>query len=366
MIHPNKQVQRYMKTNVGGYVDKTVSKPHGLRYDLGETDLTPLILRDILREIDLKGLVKQYPDSSYTKLLSAISKKYNLHKQCITIGTGANEIIERIARTYLDQDDRCVILHPTFFRIEDATLRYTKNVVDIYLKEENGYRIGDDEIERMRNLNKIRLIWICTPNNPTGTITPLSRIKQMAEMHPKTLICVDEVYGEYVKSPSSSTIIKDYKNLIVIRSYSKALGLSGLRVGYGLGNENLMIPLNRMRLEFPVNGLASEIAHSLLENRDYIKGLVDKISSERAWVEDELSKTDGMSYIPSETNIMLIRHKNIDLYKQLLKKGILVTDMNNLKGVEGKKYVRITIKHNHDENVILVNKLKELAENQSC
>jgi len=359
-MKPTLQVQRYVKTKVGGYVDKTNSKPAGQPYDRGESgELAPEV-KAALAKIDMLKVILEYPDSSYSKLVSAICKKYELKRENVTVGTGANEILDRIARTYLDSADKCVLIHPTFFRIEDASVRCTSNIIDVYLKEKNDYRVTEVELNEVKNLKDVKLIWVCTPNNPTGTIVPRDYIKQMAEAHPNSLICVDEAYGEYAEIQSATELLKDHDNIIVVKSLSKCLGLAGLVVGYALGNEKLIAPLQAMRLEYPINGIAAELAHIALSSEEYIKKLAENIAKERVWLGAVLSGLDGVTYVPSNTNLLLVKHARIDLYIALLNKGILVANMNNLKGAEGQKYVRITISGQHEKNEVLLNAIKEL------
>ena len=370
-IEPSSHIRTYIGNRPKGYVNKKgdkLPKDKLHRYDMGENiNGPPSSVKGIIMKLDLKKIISEYPDPVYNELVNRLTREYGVDSSNVTVGTGSNEILERISRTYLDVTDKCAIIYPTFYRIEDATLRCTRNIIEIKLNEENKFKLTEKDIDYILRMKDIKLIWVCSPNNPTGIIVPLNFIERLAKSKPNTLICVDEAWGEYVENwnekYSCINLLNKYKNILVVRTFSKFYGLAGMTIGYALGSKELIEPLNHLRLEFPLNSLAEKLGVHILNNKLYFKEQIKLISDERKRLEKELDKLGNIVYIPSETSIMLIRHKNLSLHKELLKRNILTANMNDCKGVEGKKWVRITIQRERSKNDILLRILGKIKAN---
>ena len=167
---------------------------------------------------------------------------FNISVSQIVLGNGSDEFIENIPRMILEKNDSSLVINPTFFRFSDSVKRAGGIIESINLKEEKSFDIDEDiadEIIQKANSKNIRLLWLCNPNNPTGNIIKKDLIVKILDSVSCPVV-MDEVFFEFYDSlnkDSAIHLIKNYDNLIVVRSLSKANGLAGLRVGYAVANQ---------------------------------------------------------------------------------------------------------------------------------
>lgn len=366
-MEPSLHVKEYILCKPKGYVDKTkniaLTNKDLLRLNLSENGEG--VPTSILEKINWESLGKvfsEYPDATYDKLISALCGYYKVHKENVGVGAGANELIERISKTYLSKNDRVVVYNPTFYRFADAALRNGSHVINIDLKEENNYELTVKEAEQASH-HQPKIIWICNPNNPTGKLVERELICKIAQQNPQALICIDEACAEYVQDwqqdYSSINLLEKYPNIVILKTFSKFYALAGLVVGYVLASPSIIENLNHMRLEFPVNGLALEIASKIITSREAYYSYHYQINQEIQRINTIFSRLDSLLFIPTKTNIIMVKHKTKDLYMELLKKNILVTDLTQTEGIIGKKYVRITINLDQTKNDFLVRAIQD-------
>lgn len=383
MIEPNDNIKEYLHSHVGKYVNKVkgidifvhdIKKKYGLKeiikYDLGENSdgPSPTVLFELTKSILNPNLISKYPDSSYSQLKTKLAQNYGLEFENFSIGTGSCEIIEQISRIWLNRKDRVIIPVPSFYKIEDLTLASGGLPVYINLRENDNFQWNNNTTDRLVTAAKKikpKLIWLVTPNNPIGGIIPINDMKYIVEqMQSESMIVVDEAYGEYSdndeKNNSAIEFVKqEVQNVLVLRTFSKAYGLAGLRIGYCVGQKNIIKVIERVRPEFPVTNIAEKIAIHALNDQDYIYDSVAKVSRNRKLLEKSLDAIDDIKYFPSITNTMLIKHNKRNLYMELLKRGFLVAKME-ITGLKGKNYIRMTIK-NAEENNMVVDVIQSLS-----
>lgn len=376
-------IKEYLTSNVGKYVNKVkgidifvndIKKKYELKeilkHDLGEnTDgPSPNALSELIRSYMNQSLISEYPDSSYSKLRKELAKFYGLEMENFSVGTGSSELIERISRIWLDRKDSVIIPVPSFYKIEDITLAFGGLPIYINLRENDDFRWNKNITDKIvTTANKIRpkLIWLVTPNNPTGGVIAKDDIEYIVEQNQsESIIVVDEAYGEYTdnykKSNSAIEFIKQgIQNILVLRTFSKAYGLAGLRIGYCVGQRNIIKVIERVRPEFPVSSIAEKLAILALNDHDYIQNTVTKVSKNRRLLEESLDSINDIKYFQSLTNTMLIKHNKKNLYMELLKRGILVAKME-ITGIKGKNHIRMTIK-NAEENDLIVEAIRSLS-----
>ena len=383
MVEPNSVTREYLKSNVGKYVNKTkgldifvaeIKRKYGvkkiLKHDLGENPdgPSPIVLAEFKKLVSSPHIISEYPDSSFSQLRRELAKHYGLESDNISLGTGSSELIERISRTWIERGDRSVLPVPTFYKIEDIILAFGGIPVRMRLKEDEDFRWTEnttDELTATAKETKSKLIWLVTPNNPTGGVIPLEEIKKIVQQNENSIVVVDEAYGEYsdaIEKPTSAAdmVKQGAQNVLVLRTFSKAYGLAGLRLGYCIGSKSLTKILERIRLEFPINAVAERLAIIALRNRDYILDTVAKTERNRAFLEESLKDMNNLRFFPSRTSTVLIRHKTKNLYEELLKKGILVARME-ITGLDGKNYMRMTVK-SVEENSMVVNAIRNLEQ----
>ncbi len=300
----------------------------------------------------------RYPNPKYPELKDAISEYLGVPQENISIGCGASEILSNIVRVFVEPLDICVIPVPTYSMyqlyamIESATIRFLK------LKEPE-FEVKKEEI--IRESKDAGLIFICTPNNPTGKIVKRKDILEIAEST-KAVVVIDEAYAEFCEK----SVVKDaveYENMIVVRSMSKFFSIASLRVGYAISSEKITNAIEKIRLPFAISSIAEKIAISAIKNVRIFKKRAEKIIREKDMLYQELSKIDGVYALKSYSNFILLRVPSGNISKKLISDGIIVRDVSNIVGIPN-TYIRVTV-GNREENMRFIESLKNILEEES-
>lgn len=246
-----------------------------------------------------------YPDGYATELRHALSDMLNVGKDQLVFGSGSDEIIQMIARVFLYPGAHTVMATPTFPQYKHHALIEGANIKEVSLID------GHHDLEQMlEEINeKTKVVWLCTPNNPTGISISKSKFDAFMEKCPKhVLVVLDEAYYEYQNSEYDIQSIEQlsvHKNLISLRTFSKAYGLAGLRIGYAITHEKIARQLNIVRGPFNTSIMAQEAALIALKDKAFIRESVKK----NHLIKKQFAKfldTIGWSYYKSETNFMLV------------------------------------------------------------
>ncbi|MDT8318535.1 MAG: histidinol-phosphate transaminase [bacterium] len=283
-----------------------------------------------------------YPDGSGYYLKEELSERLYACPENIILGNGSNEIIELIARAFMEKGDEAVMGDPAFIVYQLITKAVGGNPVPVPLVDFThdlpamAAAVGD----------KTKLLFIANPNNPTGTVVKKARLESLLESVPgDVLIVMDEAYHEYSEASegyeTSLSYLDKYPNLIILRTFSKAYGLAGLRVGYGIASREVISVLERVRQPFNINSLALAGARAALDDFSHIeKGL--KVNSEGMnYLYSELGSI-GLSYVKSYANFVLFdaAMDGGELCERLMKKGVIARPM---AGYGLKTHIRITV-----------------------
>ncbi len=269
----------------------------------------------------------------------------------IIVGNGSNEIVELLIRTFLFPGEEAIQAFPSFLVYEKVVKGAGGEMVFVPLKE---LKIDLEGI-----LDKIspetKIIFLTNPNNPTGLGIEEEEMREFLRTVPEDIIVVlDEAYIEFAKGSGIADgrdMIDLHPLLLVMRTFSKAYGLAGLRIGYGFGSKILIDYMNRVRQPFNVNMLAQIGATAALDDEEFLSRTISVVNEGKKYLYKELEKM-GLEYVPSVTNFFLIKvGKARDIYERLLKKGIIVRSMEAYNLPE---YIRITVgKMNENEKFIL-------------
>lgn len=302
--------------------------------------------------------VHLYPDSSVTALREKLADKYGLSANEIVLANGADNIISLVVKAYINEGDELLYSGPTFPAYRSACLLMGGKPVEVPLTEDYVYNL---EGLAAAVTEKTKLIFICNPNNPTGTLLEEQALREFIETYAKqALIVLDEAYIEYV-DPSYATGIDYYKEgfpLLTIRTFSKYYGLAGLRVGYVIGDEAFLDPILRLREPFANNRLSIVGAIEALDDLAHLETHGRMNEEGKAYLVEELEKLGWKTY-PSSTNFLFTRIKGEvkDLYEALLSVGIIVRPCTAW-GLDD--FVRISI-GSMEENKKLIQALKEIS-----
>ena len=266
----------------------------------------------------------RYPDANGFELKRALAGRYNIAENCITLGNGSNDVLELIAHTLVGKGDEVIYAQFSFIVYALATQALGAKAVVVPAKD-HGH---DLEAMAKAITDKTRLIFIANPNNPTGTyLSPEAIESFLAKVPSRVVVVLDEAYNEYLAPElqfDSSQWLKKYANLVVSRTFSKAYGLAGLRVGFALASVELTDLMNRVRQPFNVNSLAQAAAIAALADVDFLKR---SAALNRAGIQALTEGFDrlGLHYIPSFGNFVLVKvgdSKTIN--EKLLKAGVIV------------------------------------------
>ena len=289
--------------------------------------LSELVVKAIHSEV-IDGC--RYPDANGHYLKSALSERLNVSAEQITLGNGSNDVLEMIAKVYLQPHHEVIFAEHAF-----CVYPIVSQAIGATLVEVPAKRWGNDlEAMLAAITDKTRMIFIANPNNPTGTWLSEEPLKAFIKAVPANIIVVmDEAYTEYVTDgsiPNTVDWLSEFENLVVTRTYSKAYGLASLRLGYAVTSELICGLLNRLRQPFNVNSFALAAGIAALNDEDY---LARAISVNKSGMQQIIANCNdlGLQYIPSAGNFVTIDmgQAAMPIYEKLLLKGVIVRPVGN-------------------------------------
>jgi len=296
--------------------------------------------------------IGRYPDGNGYYLKDALAKKLSVSAKSITLGNGSNDILELIPRAYVCSKDDEVIFSQYAFVVYPLVTKAIGAKAIVAPANDFGH-----DLNAMYEAitDKTKVIFIANPNNPTGTLLSNEEIYNFLKKVSKDIIVVlDQAYIEYLDVEDVYIDwLKDFPNLVITRSFSKAYGLAGLRVGYSISSEEIADYLNRIRQPFNVNLIAQEAAIAALSDADFLAESV-KVNSDGLLQLEEGFRSLGLKFIKSHANFISVKVSNsMELNQKLLEKGIIV------RPVEMKDYLRISV-GTYAENAKFLEVLKEI------
>ena len=287
--------------------------------------------------------INRYPESQLHELVDEIARYSGVDSSQVIIGgDGADEIIDVLAKTFIDNGDEFIVPLPSYMYYEYLLKQYgAKPVYAIWDLDAN--ELDADSIFDAIS-PKTKMIFLCSPNNPTGTLIDKEVLIDIASKNPEILIVIDEAYFEY-SEVTNKDLINDYDNIFIIRTMSKVLGLAGMRIG--LACEEIIEYMHRIKPVFSLTRLSFVAALNTFRDTDYINESIAKGIESRQYLYDEVSKIDGLYVFPSKSNFMLINVKKTgftasELALELMKKGVIVRDCTSFKGLD-EYWIRISI-----------------------
>ncbi|PBB05460.1 histidinol-phosphate transaminase [Salimicrobium humidisoli] len=291
--------------------------------------------------------LEYYPDGHAREIRGAVSDFYQIGEDQLIFGNGSDEIVQILCRAFLEPLTNTVMAVPTFPQYKHNALLEGAEVREVALTED-----GHHDTETM--LNKVddhtRILWLCSPNNPTGVLLGEEKLKEIIDRTPShVLIVIDEAYYEYAdkeKRASSLELVNNHKNVMVLRTFSKAYGLAGLRIGYGVGDPETISAMEPAREPFNTSVVAQKAAVLALEDQEFLEDTVAQTRENKKAFMDFCDSID-LRYDDSEANFVLI-HLPIsgdEMFEHLLTKGFIVRSGEAL-GIPGS--IRLTIGSEED------------------
>jgi len=312
----------------------------GARLSVGSSQILKLDANEnlFIPEEEMRGLVSQaagrvdarlYP-STAGLLENRLASMHGISPNSVLLGNGSDGLIELLTHSLLDEGSKVVAIDPTFSIYRQAAMRAKAGYEAVGLKPD--FTLDEEALWEALTPDAQALI-ICSPNNPTGNQFPREQVRGLIEGF-KGLVILDEAYADYA-AYSMVGAAEECENLVVLRTFSKAYGLAGIRLGYAVANEGLSLLLKtRYQMPYVVSSLAIEVGLQILENIQTVKEAVEMTLVERAWLTEQLNGMEGVQAFDSDANFVLF-NLPVDaerVYTRLLERGIMVRRLGRILG----------------------------------
>ncbi|PWJ41976.1 histidinol-phosphate transaminase [Sediminitomix flava] len=300
----------------------------------------------------------RYPDPYQKELKKEIAEIKNVAANQIFLGNGSDEIIDYITRTFCEPyQDNILIMPPTFAMYKVNALINTVEVKEAPLDQ--NFQMDEKKVHELIDENT-KVVYVCTPNNPTGNNLAYQAIINILESDYNGIVVIDEAYLEFSGRDSFTSMLDKYPNMIVLQTFSKAWGMAGLRLGMGFASSEIIHMLNKIKPPYNLSQLTQETALKALSQKEQMTKMVEDMIIERKFLEEEFAKLSVVEKIyPSDTNFILVRVSNPNkVFTTLLNKLIIVRNQSHVAQCEG--CLRITA-GTREENIALIETLQELS-----
>ncbi|WP_281886959.1 histidinol-phosphate transaminase [Paenibacillus sp. YYML68] len=267
-----------------------------------------------------------YPDGGAVDLTKAVAEQLGVQPNQIIFGAGSDEVILMIARAFLTSQDETITASPTFPQYKHNAEVEGATVIEVPVDSEGKH----DLAAMLAKVNeKTKIVWLCNPNNPTGTMLTEEEVVGFLNAVPdRIMVVLDEAYAEYNVSgayPDSIKLLDQYRNIVVLRTFSKIFGLASLRIGYGVGHPDVIRSINQVREPFNTTGFAQKAALAAVHDTSFIESCREANAKGIAQLNaafDEL----GLSYFEAHGNFVMVdvQRPGTEVFQSLLRKGIIV------------------------------------------
>lgn len=284
--------------------------------------------------------LNRYPDPYQEDLKSKLAEIYNINIKNLFLGNGSDEAIDLMMRAFCEpQQDNILLLPPTY-----GMYRVAANINNINIKEaplNPDFTINMQKVQDKIDKNT-KLIYLCSPNNPTANLFDPEKIKKILTKF-NGLLIVDEAYVDFTDKQNMIEELPSYDNLVVFRTFSKAWGMANIRLGMAFADQRVIELLNKIKYPYNVNGLTARKALDLIDQREVKQDIVESILQQREILRDELEKISGVKKVyPSEANFLLVEfEKALELFEYLKEKDIIIR--NRTQELHCDNCLRITV-----------------------
>lgn len=358
-----------MKINIQDMVKKNIRelkayKPEEILCPIRmEANENPFTINSSLKDRVLESIsrisLNRYPDSLATDLRKQISAKSGIKPENIIVGNGSDELIQMLITAFCENEDKVLFPVPTFSMFGIIAKSFGVNTIEIPLDSE--WDIDLAEIKKSYEKNLPKIIFLSTPNNPTGNCFSENKILDIIEKT-YSLVVVDEAYADFCGKTFIDQL-KHSKNLIILKTLSK-VGMAGLRVGYLIASKEIINILHKIRLPYNSNSLSQAAAKVILTNNEIVESQVQQIIKGREFLLEELKKLkdkEGITPFHSNANFILFKtEKDADaIHRKLTEEGVLIRNLNGDGPL--KNCLRVTVGR-PEENDAFIKALKKVAQ----
>lgn len=337
------------------FYEKLATPEVAIRMSLNENILVDRSFSStIIQEVASRADIRRYPKAKGGSALKAISEDLGLWEDQIVIGNGADEILDLISKVFVAGGE-AIVVEPTF-EMYRLYIGLTRGRVKSVLLRPDFDLNPEDVLSAIGE--KTKAIFICSPNNPTGRQYKPAVVEKIVEESGK-LVVLDEAYADFAPNSLVRKACK-YPNLLVLRTFSKAYGLAGLRIGYGLGDSEIIEWLRAAQSPFSVNAIAQEACKLVLENKPIYNSFILRVMEERKYLLAELQMLNGVTAYESDANFILFRllgeTSSSEVQKKLLASGIEVRDRGGMPMLEN--CLRVTVA-DRESNMKFIDELEK-------
>jgi len=299
-----------------------------------------------------------YPDGASVALTQDVAASLGVSADQLIFGAGSDEVILMLARAFFVPGDETIMADETFPQYKHNAEIESATVIEVPLKD------GKHDLEAMlaRVTDKTKAVWICNPNNPTGTIVTHDEVADfLARVPNSVLVVLDEAYCEYVDGsdyPDGLSLMKKYPNLVLLRTFSKIYGLASLRIGYGIGDPEVIRSINQVREPFNTTRFAQAAARAALADDAFIQMCRESNTAGIRYLTGEFDRL-GLSYFPANGNFIMFdaKHPSQQVFDGLLRRGII----SRARWSYYPTHIRITV-GNPEQNQKFIAALEEVLQ----
>ena len=351
---------KFVKKNIRGIKPYEVKKSAcKIKLDANESPFEipeGLYNKYILKSKDIILNINRYPDPEAKRLKEVVAKYYGVLPENLLQGNGSDELIYYLLVVF---GGPVLYPVPTFSMYGIISKALDEMCVEVPLDRE--FDLNIDKIFKIIKSHKIRIIFLSIPNNPTGNCFSSEKVLKIVDFCEKrAIVVIDEAYQPFSSKSGYIPLLDDYKNLLIMRTFSK-IGFAGLRVGFLIGDGNIINEVNKIRLPFNVNSVSQSMLELFIKEKDFVNRNIKIITNERDILYKKMLKINGVKPFRSEANFILFKVKDSEsVYNKLLDRGVLV---RNMKGIlDG--CLRVTI-GKPEENKLFIDTLNNILGNKN-
>ena len=335
----------------GGFMPAKIKEKINVRIGLNENLMFPEdVIKRLIKQVASSIDPRIYPEDYCDSLTEIIAKKHSMNANQVIVGNGGDKIIDLMVRLTIVAGKNAIVINPTYPMYEHAIKVQGGAMKEFVLTPAPEFDLDPDTILANIIPNKDRLLFLCSPNNPTGNQFDEKKLLKLINEFPG-IVALDETYSDFADYSMIKTLEK-HPNLIIMKSMSKFFGMAGMRLGYALADEFLISRLKELLPAFNVNVASLELAKAVLKEEKVLSDITTNIISERERVYSELQTINGITPYKSYTNFILFKLNEIEankLQQKLLKdKGVLVRNMSAMALCDNTLRMTITTKENND------------------
>lgn len=357
-------IEKLIRPEIRSFIPYDANQqPYKIKLDANESPFNmPLAARQKLADFVLNNPeLNLYPDTDSTGLRKALGEHWSVDYSNIIVGTGSDQLIQVIANVFVGPGDKVLCPAPSFGMYGDSCIIAGGTPVKYFLEPENRYEYSKSAIFEAYDRERPKLIYICNPNNPTGNLMPRKDVLEVVRYCREAVVVVDEAYAEFCDT-TVIPYINEYENLMILRTFSKAYGLAGIRCGYSIAGASLTRAVNLARAPYNIGSLSQLAAQLVLEEKEEIYKNIACLVAERDWLKAELAKIKGVDVYNSHSNFILVRVDNCrEVYNKLCEKGVFLRIFGSSPLLQN--CLRITV-GTHEQNTILLDELTTICYNK--